>query len=88
MNRIKGGESVDLVILSSRAIDELIELGVVAAEGIDLVGPLPADVQEITTFSAGVHVKAGEPEAAQALVSFFKSPAAATVIRKSDGARS
>jgi molybdate transport system substrate-binding protein len=49
--------------------------------GIDLVGPLPPDVQEITTFSAGLHARAKEPVAAEALVEFFKAPAAASVIR-------
>ena len=179
MDRVKSGETVDLMILSSRAIDKLIELGIVAAKridlatcgvgaavkkgaarpdlssgeslkhavlaaesivyshgpsgiylaklfermgiadaiaakvkrvqgepagavvargeaelgfqqicellpvpGIDLVGPLPPDVQEITTFSGGVHVKAKEPDAAYALVRSFKSSAAAAVIRR------
>jgi molybdate transport system substrate-binding protein len=50
--------------------------------GIELVGPLPPDVQEITTFSAGLHAKAKEAKAARALVDFFKAPAAAPVIRK------
>jgi molybdate transport system substrate-binding protein len=50
--------------------------------GIELVGPLPPDIQEITTFSAGLHAKAKEPKAARALVDFFKAPAAAPVIRK------
>lgn len=50
--------------------------------GIDLVGPLPADVQEITVFSAGLHVNAKEPDAARALVQFFRAPAAIPVIRK------
>ena len=50
--------------------------------GIDLVGPLPADVQEITVISAGVHARAREPDAARALVKFFTAPAAAPVIRK------
>jgi molybdate transport system substrate-binding protein len=49
--------------------------------GIDLVGPLPPDVQEITIFSAGVHARAREPHAAEALVDFFKAPAAAPVIK-------
>ena len=49
--------------------------------GLDLVGPLPPDVQEITIFSAGVHSRAKEPQAAQALVDFFKAPAAAPVIK-------
>jgi molybdate transport system substrate-binding protein len=50
--------------------------------GIDLIGPLPPDVQQITVFSAGLHVAAQQPEAARALVSFLTAPAAAPVIRK------
>lgn len=50
--------------------------------GIDIVGPLSADVQQITVFSGGVHVKAQAADAARALVRFFKSPAAAPVIRE------
>jgi len=50
--------------------------------GIDLIGPLPPDVQEITIISAGLHAKAKELDAAKALVKFFKEPAAAPVIRK------
>ena len=50
--------------------------------GIELVGPLPPDIQEITTFSAGIHARAAEAQAARALVDFFKAPAAAPVIRK------
>ena len=49
--------------------------------GIDLIGPLPADVQQITVFSAGLHVAARQPDAARALVSFLTAPAAAPVIR-------
>jgi molybdate transport system substrate-binding protein len=49
--------------------------------GIELVGPLPPDIQEITVFSAGLHAKAPAPEAARALVKFLKSPQAAPVIR-------
>ncbi len=50
--------------------------------GIDLLGPLPADIQQITIFSSGLHVGAREPDAARALVSYFTSPAAVPVIRK------
>lgn len=50
--------------------------------GIDIVGPLPPDVQQITVFSAGLHVAAKEPDAARALVEFLTAPAAAPVIRK------
>jgi molybdate transport system substrate-binding protein len=50
--------------------------------GIDIIGPLPADVQQITVFSAGLHARATAPEAARALVQFFRAPAAAPVIRR------
>jgi len=50
--------------------------------GIDLVGPLPPDIQETTVFAAGLHARAPQPEAAQALVRFFTAPAAAPVIRQ------
>ena len=49
--------------------------------GIDIVGPLSADVQEITVFCAGVHVRANAPQRAKALVRFLTAPAAASVIR-------
>jgi molybdate transport system substrate-binding protein len=50
--------------------------------GIDFVGPLPADIQQITVFSAGLHGAAKQPDAARALVKFLTAPAAAPVIRK------
>lgn len=51
--------------------------------GIDYVGPLPAAVQRITLFSAGVAVKAASPDAAMALIRYFLSPAGLEAIRKS-----
>jgi len=50
--------------------------------GIDYLGPLPADIQEITVFSAGVHKAAGPTEAARALLKFLTAPEAAAIIRK------
>jgi molybdate transport system substrate-binding protein len=50
--------------------------------GIDFLGPLPPDIQQITVFSSGIHTGATEPEAAKALVKFLTSPAAVTVIKK------
>src|SRR5258705_5588802 len=51
-------------------------------QGIDYVGPLPGDLQRMTTFSAGIHSGAKQAEAARALVKFLTTPAAAPVIRK------
>jgi molybdate transport system substrate-binding protein len=49
---------------------------------IAYVGPLPAEVQQITTFSAGVHKNANETSGTQALVKFLTGPIAKPVIRK------
>ncbi|HXO73414.1 MAG TPA: substrate-binding domain-containing protein [Bradyrhizobium sp.] len=51
--------------------------------GIDIVGQLPADVQKITVFSAGIASVSKEPEAGKALIKFLASSAAAPVIIKS-----
>jgi len=53
-----------------------------AVKGIDYLGPVPADVQQVTTFSAGLNKNAPQPEAAKALLKFLTSPAAATILKK------
>lgn len=54
-----------------------------AIEGIDYLGPLPADIQHMTVFAMGVHAQAPSAEAAWALVKFLSSPAAAGAVRHS-----
>lgn len=51
--------------------------------GADYAGPLPAEVQRVSVFSAGVAVAAKEPEAARALIRFLASPSAEPVIIRS-----
>jgi molybdate transport system substrate-binding protein len=50
--------------------------------GIDYVGPLPAEAQKVTVFSAGIVVGAARPDAARALIAFLTSPAILPAIRK------
>jgi len=50
--------------------------------GIDYVGPLPAEVQLITVFSAGIQAGAKQADAAKSLMSFISAPAAAAVYKK------
>jgi len=52
-------------------------------EGIDIVGPLPDDLQKITVFSAGIATVSKEPDAGKALIKFLASPTASAVIVKS-----
>jgi len=51
-------------------------------KGIDIIGPLPAEVQQVTLFSGALHAAAKEPEAATALVKFLTAPAAAELLKK------
>ena len=50
--------------------------------GIDYIGPLSADVQQITVFAGGIHPGATQPDAAKALVKFLTAPQAVPVIKK------
>ncbi len=52
-------------------------------KGIDVLGPIPAEIQKVTVFAAGIATGAQEPEAAAALIKFLSAPPAAPVIRKS-----
>lgn len=81
--RIVQGEPAGAVVARGEAeigFQQVCEL--LPVPGIDLVGPLPADVQKITLFSVGLHANAREPEAARELMKFMTAPAAAPVIRK------
>ena len=52
-------------------------------EGIEIVGPLPDELQKITVFSAGIATVSKEPDAGKALIKFLASPAARSEIVKS-----
>jgi molybdate transport system substrate-binding protein len=78
------GEPVGAVVARGEAeigFQQVSEL--LPVPGIDYVGPLPAEIQELTVFSAGITAGARQPEAARALVAFLTSPAAAPLIRQS-----
>jgi len=49
--------------------------------GIDLVGPLPGDLQNTIVFSAAIITGAKDPAAAKALVDFLRTPDSAKVIK-------
>jgi len=54
---------------------------IVTTPGVELVGPLPPEIQSYVSFSAGISVNSKVPEAAAALIKFLTGPAAVAVIR-------
>jgi molybdate transport system substrate-binding protein len=50
--------------------------------GVDFIGPLPADIQQMTLFSSGILVGAKEADAAKALVKFVTAPTAAAAFKR------
>jgi molybdate transport system substrate-binding protein len=47
---------------------------IVMAPGIELVGPLPPEIQNTTVLAAGVLASSKVPERAKALINFLSSP--------------
>lgn len=54
----------------------------IPVKGIQIVGPLPPELQYITVFSGAIHREAREPDAAAALVKFLIAPSVGENIKK------
>ena len=74
----KAGEMVAAgdIELAAAQIPELM-----AVPGVDVVGPLPAELQTLTTFSVGLATTAQDSAAAKALIDFLAGPHAAPVYK-------
>jgi molybdate transport system substrate-binding protein len=82
-SRMIPAEPVGLVVARGDAeigFQQMSEL--LAVPGIDIVGPLPAEIQKVTVFSAGISSTSAEPDTGRALIKFLASPAAAPAIAK------
>jgi molybdate transport system substrate-binding protein len=62
------------------AVQQVSEL--MQADGIDIVGPLPDELQSVTVFSAGVFAASAEAQLANAFVTDLASPKHAALIRR------
>ena len=62
------------------AVQQISELMVVP--GIEVVGPLPAEIQTTATFSAGLLTAATQPDQAAAFLRFLASPTNAEALRR------
>jgi molybdate transport system substrate-binding protein len=71
-----------LVVLRGEAdigIQQMAEL--MAVDGIDVVGPLPAAIQMVTPFVAGIPANASHAEAGKAAIAFLATPEAKRVLK-------
>ena len=81
--QVASGMTVGPIIASGEAeigFQQVSELTHV--DGIDYLGPLPAQLQNITVFQAGRHASAPNPDAAKTLVRYLTTPAAVAVMKK------
>ena len=67
--RIVGEGEADMVIT---LVSEILPV-----PGVQLVGPLPGELQNFISFAGGVGSKATDPTSAKALLAFLSSPAVA-----------
>jgi len=65
------------VELGFQQLSELIDV-----EGLVVLGPLPAPIQIVTTFTGAIALRAQHPEAARDLLDFMASPACAAAKRR------
>ena len=80
--RLKQGGSVADLIVSGEAelgIHQISEI--LPVKGVTLVGPLPAEIQNYTTYAAGLSTSARDVAAAKALVQALAGPMAAPVLK-------
>lgn len=78
----RGGYVADLVAsgeaeLGIHQISEIIPV-----KGVVLVGPLPAEIQNYTTYAGGVSPTTKDANAAKALIDLLAGPSAVTVLRE------
>ena len=48
---------------------------IVPVKGVVMIGPLPADLQKVTVYSAGLAARSAAPETARAFIAFLTRPA-------------
>jgi len=84
--RLVGAGEGSVVVVCQAVADGHADIGIqqiaeiLPVPGVDLAGPLPAELQQVTVFSAAVAASARQPELARRFIAFITSAAAAPVI--------
>ena len=77
----KGGYVADLIVSGEAELGLHQISEIVPVKGAALVGPLPKEIQNTTTYAAGLSAAPQNKEAAQALIKVFSGSAAAAVLK-------
>jgi molybdate transport system substrate-binding protein len=81
-SRLKQGGYVAELVASGEAEIAVHQISeIVPVKGVTLVGPLPAEIQNTTVYTAGISTAAKDPAAARALIDHLAGPAAAAVLK-------
>ena len=77
----KGGHVADFIVSGEAelGIHQISEI--VPVKGVTLVGPLPKEIQNTTTYAAGLSASAKNKAAAEALIKTLSGPAATAVLK-------
>jgi len=79
----RGGTSSGVLVASGEAeIAIQTTSDLLPTPGIEIVGPLPAEIQNYTVISAGIGVGAADPTAAKRLILLLSSPTVYPVLRE------
>jgi molybdate transport system substrate-binding protein len=75
------GNAANLVVSGEAELAIQQEPEVMAVAGVDMVGPLPADLNNITIYAAGPGAGTKQTDAANAFIKFLHTPEAAAVFK-------
>ena len=75
------GNSANLVVTGEAELAIQQEPEVMAVSGVDMVGPLPGDLNNITLYTAGAGIGSPKTEAANALIKYLHTPEAQAVFK-------
>jgi len=77
----KGGHVADLIVSGEAEVGLHQISEIVPVKGASLIGPLPKEIQNTTTYAAGLSTTTKNKDAAQALIKTLSGPAAAAVLK-------
>jgi molybdate transport system substrate-binding protein len=78
---MKAEDTVEVVARGDADMVVVVATRLVDVPGVDVVGPIPEELQTKIGFAAGLGASAKEPEAAKALIRFLSGPGAAPTLR-------